>query len=135
MMMMMQTLTLTYGCVIDCVNIFFFYNGGPESETLRKRKERQVLGSCQRTKKLLIMIETEIPLVIDAFGTVLKGLERRLKELEIGGRAKTIQTTALLKINQNTEKVFRKFEETCFHSYSGERPQRISQEVELYTWR
>ena len=39
---------------------------------------------------------TIIPIVICALGMVTKGLERRLKQLEIGGRIKTIQTTALL---------------------------------------
>ena len=41
---------------------------------------------------------TEIPIkVIGALGTVLKGLEKRLDELEIRGRIETIQTTELLK--------------------------------------
>ena len=35
---------------------------------------------------------TIIPIVIDAFGTVTKGLE----DLEVGGRVETIQTTTLL---------------------------------------
>ena len=37
---------------------------------------------------------TVIPVVISALGTVFKGLEKRLEELEIGGRIETIQTTA-----------------------------------------
>ena len=39
---------------------------------------------------------TVIPNVIGTLGTVCKGLERKLKESEIGGRIETIQTTALL---------------------------------------
>ena len=39
---------------------------------------------------------TIVPIVIDAFGTVTKGLIKGLKDLEIGGRVETIQTTALL---------------------------------------
>ena len=35
------------------------------------------------------------PIVISALGTILKGLERGLEELEIGGRTENIQTTAL----------------------------------------
>ncbi len=40
---------------------------------------------------------TIIPLVIGAFGTVIKGLLKSLEALEVGGRVETIQTTALLK--------------------------------------
>ena len=40
---------------------------------------------------------TIVPIVIDAFGTVTKGLLRGLDDLEVGGREETIQTTALLK--------------------------------------
>ena len=38
-----------------------------------------------------------IPIVIGAFGTVPKGLLKGLEDLEVGGRVKTIQTTALLR--------------------------------------
>ena len=37
-----------------------------------------------------------IPAIISVLRAMLKGLEGKLKELEIGGQAKTIQTTALL---------------------------------------
>ena len=47
---------------------------------------------------------TIIPIVIGAFGTVTKGLLKGLEDLEVGGRVDTIQTTALLKNGQNTEK-------------------------------
>ena len=40
---------------------------------------------------------TIVPIVIGAFGTVTKGLLKGLEDLEVGGRAETIQTTALLK--------------------------------------
>ena len=40
---------------------------------------------------------TVIPVIIGALGMVLKGVVRGLEELEIGGRAETIQTTALLR--------------------------------------
>ena len=36
-------------------------------------------------------------IVIVALGTILKGIVRGLEELEIGGQAETIQTTALLR--------------------------------------
>ena len=37
---------------------------------------------------------TIIPIVIGAFGTVTKGLQKGLEDLEFGGQVKTIQTTA-----------------------------------------
>ena len=40
---------------------------------------------------------TIIPIVIGASDTVTKGLLKGLEDLEVGGRLKTIQTTALLK--------------------------------------
>ena len=43
---------------------------------------------------------TIIPIVIGAFGTVTKGLLKGLENLEVGGRAETIQTTALLRMTR-----------------------------------
>ena len=40
---------------------------------------------------------TVIPIIIDALGTVNKGLIKGLEDLEITGRVETIQTTALLR--------------------------------------
>ena len=48
-------------------------------------------------KKMRNMQVTIIPIVIGAFGTVIKGLLKGLEDLEIGGRVETIQTTALLR--------------------------------------
>ena len=45
---------------------------------------------------------------IGAFGTVTKGLLKGLEDLEVGGRAKTIQTTALLR----TARILRRVLET-----------------------
>ena len=47
---------------------------------------------------------TIIPIVIGAFGMVTKGLLKSPEDLEVDGRVETIQTTALLKTGQNTEK-------------------------------
>ena len=46
-------------------------------------------------KKLWKMKVTIIPIVIDAFGTVTKGLLKGLEGLEVGGRVEIIQTTLL----------------------------------------
>ena len=47
---------------------------------------------------------TIIPIVIDAFGTVTKGLLKRLEDLEVGGRVETIQNYSIVDNGQNTEK-------------------------------
>ena len=59
--------------------------------------------------------------VIDVLGTVIKGLVQGLEELEITGREKTTQTTALLRSPEYLEESFR-LPETCYHLNSGERP-------------
>ena len=43
---------------------------------------------------------TIIPIVIDAFGTVTKGLLKGLDDMEIGGLVETIQSTTLLRTAQ-----------------------------------
>ena len=40
---------------------------------------------------------TIVPIVIDAFDTITKGLLKGLEDLEDGGRVETIQITALLR--------------------------------------
>ena len=49
-----------------------------------------------------------LPIVIGTFSTVTKGLLKGLEDLEVGGRVKTIQTTALLK----TVRILRRVRET-----------------------
>ena len=51
---------------------------------------------------------TIIPIVIGAFSTVTKGLLKGLEDLEVGGRGKNIQTTALLR----TTRILRRVPET-----------------------
>ncbi len=48
-------------------------------------------------KKLWNMQVTILLIVIGAFGTVTKGLLKRLQDLEVGRLMETIQTTALLR--------------------------------------
>ena len=59
-------------------------------------------------KKLWSMLVTVIPIVIGAFGTVTKGLLKGLKDLEVGGRVETTQTTAILR----TARILRRVLET-----------------------
>ena len=51
------------------------------------------------------------------FGTVTKCLLKGLEDLEVGGRAETIQTAALLR----TARILRGVLETCCHSDSSEK--------------
>ena len=51
---------------------------------------------------------TIIPIVIGAFGTVIKALLNGQEALEIGGRMETIQTTALLR----TARILNRVQET-----------------------
>ena len=52
-----------------------------------KENENKYLYLTKKIRKLWIMR------VISALGSVFKGMERGLEELEIGGRIETIQTT------------------------------------------
>ena len=61
---------------------------------------------------------TIIPIVIGAFGIVIKGLLKGLEDLEVGGRVETIQTTTLLR----TARILRRVLETCSHSDFREKP-------------
>ena len=63
-----------------------------ESEKIDK-----YLDLARELKKIWNMRVKVVPIVIGALGTVPKGLERSLDELEIRGRIETIQTTALLR--------------------------------------
>ena len=47
--------------------------------------------------RIRVMKDMVIPIVIVALGTITKGLVQGLDDLEIRGRVKTIQTTALLR--------------------------------------
>ena len=51
-----------------------------------------------------------------------KGFLKRLKDLEVGGRVETIQTTTLLR----KARILRRVLETCCHSNSSERPSALA---------
>ena len=61
-------------------------------------KKDKYLDLVWDLKKLGNMKVTTIPVVIGAFGTVTKGLRKGLKDLEVGGRVETIQSTTLLRM-------------------------------------
>ena len=68
----------------------------PHSEIERMWKDGY-FDFARELKKLWNMKVTVTPIVIGALGTLTKGLLQGLKDLEIRGRVKTIQTTALLR--------------------------------------
>ena len=59
-------------------------------------KMDKYLDLARELKKLWNMKVKVIPIVVGALGTVPKGLEKGLENLEIRGKLETIQTTALL---------------------------------------
>ena len=64
-------------------------------KTKENEKKEKYQGPAREIKKVWIMIVTVISIIIGALWTVSKRLVRRLKELNIGERTETIQTTAL----------------------------------------
>ena len=60
-------------------------------------KKDKHLDFARELKKLWNMRVTIVPIVIGAFGTITKGLLKGLEEVEVGRRAETIQTIALLR--------------------------------------
>ena len=71
-------------------------------------KKDKYIDLARELKKLWNMRVTIIPIVIGAFGTVTKGLLKRLEDLEVGGQVETIQMTALLR----TARILRRVLET-----------------------
>ena len=67
-------------------------------------KKDKYLDLARELKKLWNMKVTIVPIVIGALGIITTGLLKVLKELEVGGRVETIQTTALLR----TDKILRR---------------------------
>ena len=59
-------------------------------------------------KKLWNLQVTIIPIVIGAFGTVTKGLLKKLEDFEVGRRVKSIQTPTFLR----TARILRRILET-----------------------
>ena len=57
------------------------------------------------------MMITIVPIVIEALGTITKGLLKGLEDLEVGGRLETIPATALIR----TTRILRRVLETWGH--------------------
>ena len=84
--------------IINLQNYWLCCYGWSQNKTERMWKERQVPRPCSGIeKKLWNMKVTIVPMVIAAFGTVIKWLIKGPEDLEVGGRVETIQTIALLR--------------------------------------
>ena len=68
-----------------------------EKKTKVYEKKDKYFDLARELKKLWNMKVTIIRIVIGAFGTVTKGLQKGLEDLEVSGRVETSQTTTLLK--------------------------------------
>ena len=68
-------------------------------------KKDKYFDFARELKKLWNM---QVTIVIDAFGTVTKGLLKGLEDLKVGGRVEAIQTTTLLR----TARILRRILET-----------------------
>ena len=68
-------------------------------------KKDKYLDFARELKKLWNMKVTIVPIVIGAFGTTTKGLLKGLEDLGVGGRAETIQMTALLRTDRILKRV------------------------------
>ena len=71
-------------------------------------KKDKYLDIARELKKLWNMNVTIVPIVIGTLGTITKGLLKGMEDLEVGGRADTIQMTALLR----TARILRRVLET-----------------------
>ena len=71
-------------------------------------KKDKYLDHARDLRKLWDMQVTIIPIVIGAFGTIIKGLLKGLEDLEVGGRVEIIQTPTLLR----TARILRRVPET-----------------------
>ena len=60
-------------------------------------KKDKYLDLARELKKKWNMKVTIIPIVIDTFGTLTKGLLKRMEDSEVGGGVETIQNTSLLR--------------------------------------
>ena len=75
------------------------------------KKIDKYLDLARELNMLCNMRVIVIPVVVDALGTVPKGLESRLEELEIRRRIKIIQATVLLRIVRIMRKVLETWED------------------------
>ena len=80
-----------------CCQVDFAVTADYRVKIKESEKRDKYLDLARVPRKLWNVWIVVILILIDTFGTIPKGLERVLIELEIGSRIETIQTTALLR--------------------------------------
>ena len=105
-----------------CQILDFAIQGDHRVKLKESKRKHKYLDLARELKNLWNMKVMFISMVIGALGTVTKGLELGLEDLQIRGRVETIQTRALLR----SAWILRKVLETCCHSDSGEKPLAIT---------
>ena len=68
------------------------------------KRRISTLNLARKLKKLWNMKVTIVPIVIGAFGTIIKGLLKGLEDLEFGGRGRDYRNDSITENGQNTEK-------------------------------
>ena len=68
---------------------------GHKIKLKENEKRDKYLDIARELKKLWSMKVTKIPIVIGALSRIIKGLRRRIENLEIRGQVETVQITAL----------------------------------------
>ena len=81
-----------------------FSSGGPQSENQIKRKERQVLTPCRRTKKAVDPTVAVIRIVIGVSVKVLQALIRAVGRIRNQRTSRDFPIDSTDEICQNTEK-------------------------------
>ena len=91
-----------------CKIVDFAFPADQRINLKESKKKDKYFDFARELKKLWNVKVTIVPIVIGAFSTITKGLLKGLEDLEVGGRVKTIQTTALLR----TVRILRRVLET-----------------------
>ena len=95
-------------------------------------KTSEYLDLARELKNLWNMMVKAMPIRVGALGTATKSL-KKLEEMQISGKIKTIQTTALLIWPEYWEEFWRP-EETCCHLCSSERPPLANSGMKNTQW-
>ena len=104
-----------------CKIVYFAVPADHRIKLKECEKKDKYLDLAWELKQLWNIKVTIIPIVIDAFGNVTKGLLKGLENLKVGGRVGTSKQKHYWEWPEYKEKCWR-LEEICSHSNSGEKP-------------
>ena len=100
-----QDLIIIHKIMRICKIVDFAVPGDHRINLKESEKKDKYLGLAREIKKLWNMKVPIVLIVIDALGTVTKGLLKGMEDLEIGGWVETIKTTALLRTTRILKRV------------------------------